>query len=381
MSKRASGEGSIRQRPNGTWEARISYLDPVTGRRRSHSVYAQTAEVVRDKLDEARDRIKTQAPVRDSSQRLAEWLAHWSETSLEASSRKRSTKALYRNLARKHLCPAPFGTTGLDKLRKTHIDGVIVKLRQQGLSDSTVRQVYTVLRAALDDAVLDGLLARNPTHLVKRPGIERKEARHLDAATVASILGAAEGLRYSHVLVLIAATGLRRGEALALSWDKSIVNLDEGWLKVRKTLGRVGDELVRTEPKSERSRRTVPLSPAIVSLLKAQRAAQAAERLRAGEHWIDTGLVFTTEFGGPVEPRNILRTIELAAAKAGLEDVGVHTLRHSAAVAWLESGVHIKAVADLLGHSSIAVTGDIYGHTSDATTRAAIDGLSGALGL
>ena len=82
-----------------------------------------------------------------------------------------------------------------------------------------------------------------------------------------------------------------------------------------------------------------------------------------------------------MEPRNILRTIELAAAKAGLENVGVHTLRHSAAVAWLEAGVHIKAVADLLGHSSIAITGDIYGHTSDATTRVAIDGLSAALGL
>jgi integrase len=73
--------------------------------------------------------------------------------------------------------------------------------------------------------------------------------------------------------------------------------------------------------------------------------------------------------------------MELAAAKAEIEGVGVHALRHSAAVAWLESGVHIKAVADLLGHSSISVTGDIYGHTSDATTRAAIDGLSSALGL
>jgi integrase len=91
--------------------------------------------------------------------------------------------------------------------------------------------------------------------------------------------------------------------------------------------------------------------------------------------------VFTTEFGGPVDPRNALRTIELAAAKAEIEGVGVHTLRHSAAVAWLESGVHIKAVADLLGHSSIAITGDIYGHTSDATTRAAIDGLTSVLGL
>jgi integrase len=169
------------------------------------------------------------------------------------------------------------------------------------------------------------------------------------------------------------------GEALGLAWRH--VNLTAGTLKVAATLGRVGDELLITEPKTERSRRTVPLAPAVVSLLKTQRATQAAERLHAGEHWTDTGLVFSTEFGGPVDPRNVLRTIEIAAAKAGVKDVGVHTLRHSAAVAWLENGTHIKAVADLLGHSSISITGDIYGHTSDATTRAAVEGLSESLGL
>jgi integrase len=116
-------------------------------------------------------------------------------------------------------------------------------------------------------------------------------------------------------------------------------------------------------------------------MLKAQRATQAAERLQAGQRWTDSGLVFTTEFGGPVDPHNVLHTMELAASKAGVAGVGVHTLRHSPAVAWLEAGVHIEAVADLLGHSSTSITGDIYGHTSDATTRAAIDGLSEALGL
>ncbi|BBZ74137.1 tyrosine-type recombinase/integrase [Mycobacterium paraseoulense] len=379
MSKRASGEGSIRQRPNGTWEARISYVDSATGGRKSHSVYAKTAEAVRDKLDQARDRIKEQAPVRDSSQLVADWLTHWSGTSLEASNRKESTKELCRGIVRKHLVPPPLGTMRLDRLRKTDIDGLIVELRRRGLSDATVRRVYTVLRGALDDAVLDGLVARNPCQLVRRPGAEHKEARHLDADDVSAVLKAAEGSRYRAVLVLIAATGLRRGEALGLHWQH--VNLNEGWLKVRSTVRRVNDELTITEPKSERSRRTVPLSPAIVAMLKAQKAHQAAERLHAGDRWTDTGLVFTTEFGTPVEPRNLLRTIKVAAARAGVDNVGVHTLRHSAAVAWLEAGVHIKAVADLLGHSSISITGDIYGHTSDATTRAAVDGLSGALGL
>ena len=205
------------------------------------------------------------------------------------------------------------------------------------------------------------------------------EARHLTAGEVAAILNAAEGLRYRPVLALIAATGLRRGEALALRWDA--VNLKDGTLKVAATISRVGDRLLITEPKSPRSRRTVPLSPAIAALLKTQRVTQAAERLHAGDQWTGSGLVFTTEFGTPVEPRNILRTIETAAAKAKIEGVNVHTLRHSAAVAWLEAGVHIKAVAELLGHSSIAITGDIYGHTSDDTARAAIDGLTSTLGL
>jgi len=193
------------------------------------------------------------------------------------------------------------------------------------------------------------------------------------------VLKAAEGFRHQPVLVLIAATGLRRGEALGLRWDS--VNLADGTLKVAATLSRVDGELVSTEPKTARSRRTVPVSPAVVKLLKAQRATQAAERLHAGDQWRDSGLVFTSKGGGPVDPRNLLRTIELAAKKTQVENVGIHTLRHSAAVAWLEAGVHIKAVADLLGHSSIAVTGDIYGHSTDSTARAVIDGLTSELGL
>lgn len=115
--------------------------------------------------------------------------------------------------------------------------------------------------------------------------------------------------------------------------------------------------------------------------LKAHRTRQLQERLQAGDQWTDTGAVFATEFGTMVDPRNLLRAVEIAARKAGIEDVGAHTMRHSAAVSWLESGVHIKAAADLLGHGSIAITGDLYGHTSDDTARAAVDGLGTALGL
>ena len=111
-------------------------------------------------------------------------------------------------------------------------------------------------------------------------------------------------------------------------------------------------------------------------MLKTHRTGQLEERLRAGGLWAETGLVFTTALGTPVEPRNLLRVIETAADKG----IGVHSLRHSAATAWLESGTHIKAVADLLGHSSVAVTGDVYSHTSDDAARRAVESLSTILG-
>jgi integrase len=379
MSKRASGEGSVRQRPNGLWEARLSYLDPTSGRRRSASFYGQTAEEARTELDKARNRIRTQAPVLDSSMRLADWIERWSDTALEASDRKPATRQRYRDLARNHLCKPPLGDVPLSRLRKSHVDALVVALRREGLADASVRLAYTVLRAVLSDAVLDGLIADNAAARAKRPGIARREARHLAADEVVKILGPAAEERYRNVLVLIATTGVRRGEALALSWDH--VDLKAGTLKIIATANVVDGQLEISEPKSGRSRRTVPLSQAAVALLKGQKAAQAAERLRAGQAWTDTGLVFTDEIGGPVYPRAILRAVQRCAARAGIKDVTVHTLRHSAAVAWLESGVHIKAVADLLGHSSIAITGDIYGHASDAATRAAVDGLGAALGL
>jgi integrase len=395
----ANGEGSIYKRMRDGrhtgYIGAISYTDDV-GQTKRHMVYGKTRTDVRDKMKQARERLDNGAAVKDSKRTLADWLAHWRATTLAASDRKESTRELYANLCRRHLEPEPFGAIRLDKLKPSDVEALVLAMRAKtkpgkrtekslnpepvrALSDATIRQTYTVLRAALDGAVRDGLLAKNPAAAVKRPGIARREARHASAVDVNKILLCADGLRYRNLLVLIAATGLRRGEALALHW--SDVDLDAGKLVVRGTLGRVGGKLLITEPKTDRSRRTVPIAPPLVAMLRAHRADQDAERYAAANQWQDHGLVFASEFGTPVDPRNILRTIQIAAQKAGMSDIGVHTLRHSAAVTWLESGVHIKAVADLLGHSSIAITGDIYGHTSDDTARTAVEGLAGQLGL
>lgn len=181
MPKRANGEGTYRLRPDGLWEGRLSYLDPRTESRRRASVYGRTAEEVRTKLREVIARVEAGAPARDSRDTLASWMRRWRETSLEASDRKPSTKSLYGALSRKHIEPEPFGATRLDKLSPSDVEGLIVALRRKGLADSTVRQIYTVLRIALEIAVRDGRRKTNPAAEVKRPRAATSEARYLDA--------------------------------------------------------------------------------------------------------------------------------------------------------------------------------------------------------
>ena len=148
------------------------------------------------------------------------------------------------------------------------------------------------------------------------------------------------------------ATGLRRGEALALQWADA--DLDAAVLRVRWTLSRTSAGLEVGEPKTERSRRTVPLPRSAVDALQEHRKRSAAEQLAAGPVWERTGLIFITEVGTPLEPRNGLRRFEALAERAWLSGVHLHTLRHSAASLLLAAGTHTKVVQEHLRHSSYA---------------------------
>ena len=149
MSRNANGEGSIYQwkrngKPDG-YKGALSYKDE-NGDTKRYVAYGRTRQQVRDKLDAARDRLKAGAPVKDANRTVADWLAHWRATTLAVSDRKDSTRALYATLCRKHLEPAPFGAITLDKLRPSDIEALVLALRDKGLSDSTIRTLYTILR-------------------------------------------------------------------------------------------------------------------------------------------------------------------------------------------------------------------------------------------
>jgi integrase len=173
------------------------------------------------------------------------------------------------------------------------------------------------------------------------------------------------------------ATGLRRGEDLALHW--SDVDLDAALLWVRLTLCRTSHGLRLDEPETDRSRRTVPLPRSAIETLRAQRTRQLEEQRTAAGAWQEHGLVCTTEIGTPLEPRNALRRFEVLAERAGLRGVTLHTLRHSAASLLLAAGTHTEVVQEHLGHSPYAITADIYGHVGPAQQREAADRLDQAL--
>jgi len=170
--------------------------------------------------------------------------------------------------------------------------------------------------------------------------VDALEARYLSPGDVSRLLDAAGDSRYHPVFVLLAGSGLRRGEALALKWRD--VDLDAGTVQVRGTLVRLDGKLVTTKPKTEKSLRIVPVPASVQQMLRGHRQRQLQERMKAANVWTDTGYVFTTEDGQPADPRNALRALRSAAVKADMTNVGLHTLRHSYATVMLEGGVPLK---------------------------------------
>jgi integrase len=376
--RRGNHEGSTPvKRADGRWQVHVRYRDEHGVRQRT-TVYGKTPREARDKAEEVRRRLRAHLPAKDKKITLGAFAESWITSTLAASDRKPSTKSLYATLARKHIIGAKLGAQPLDRLKPSHVEAWKVELKGRGLSDSTIRSAFNALKAILDTAVRDEALARNVATSVTRPKATRYEAAFLTPEEVRRLLEAASATRHAALFAFLVNTALRRGEALALRW--SDVNLDARVLRVRGTLARFDGTLIVTEPKTTKSRRSVPLSAAVERVLREVRTIQAADRLRAGSAWQQTGYVFTTQLGEPCDPRNVLRALKAVAKRAGLGDIGLHTLRHSAAAVMLVNGVPLKVVSEVLGHASIGITGDIYGHVSPDVSREALGRLSEALG-
>jgi integrase len=164
-----------------------------------------------------------------------------------------------------------------------------------------------------------------------------------------------QGRRTYAMWLLLATTGMRRGEVAGLEW--SGIDLDR---------------VEVTSPKSDRGRRVISLDPATVAALRSWRSTQAQERLSAGPSYATGDYVFTWEDGAPLHPDVITRTLKRLTAQAGLPVIRCHALRHSYATAIIESvQVDIKVLSERLGHAGIGITLDVYGHVLERQDEAA----------
>jgi integrase len=359
-ARRAQGEGTIYQDPDGRWHAQVSMGLKAGGvRDRRHLSGPTRAAVVEAKRALEAKRDAGTASAAGKAPTVEAWLTHWLDTIAPRRVRP-STLTRYGQLVRNQLVPG-LGHHRLDRLQPEHVETLYTELLASGLAAASVCQAHRVLSRALKVAMQRGKITRNVCTLVDAPSVRRPEIQPLTAADARKVLAAATGMRNSARWSVALALGLRQGEALGLPW--SALDLDAGTLTVRQALQRQqGGGLVIVEPKSLAGRRTVVLPTQLRDALKAHRAAQLVERLAAGSEWQDHGMVFAQPNGRPIDPRSDHRAWQLLLASAGVRAARLHDARHTAATLLLAQGVPARVVMGILGHSQITLTLGTYSH-------------------
>ncbi len=222
------------------------------------------------------------------------------------------------------------------------------------------------------------VLTRNVASFAKPIRLRRHRFQTWSVAEATAFLAEIREHRLYALFAVAIALGMRRGEALGLRWGD--VDLAEGTLTMAMQLQRVAGELRHDETRTDDSTRVVALPRPCVRALRRHRAQQASDRLAAGDRWTDSGLVFATRKGTPLEPRNINRTFDALVKRAGVKRIRFHDLRHSCATLLFAQGVDLQTIRDLLGHSSIGVTSAIYADVLREVQRDAVDRLGHLFG-
>jgi integrase len=235
-----------------------------------------------------------------------------------------------------------------------------------GLDPRTVNYIHTIVHRAFKDAVRWGRLARNPADASDPPhgGQKSDGIQAWDAATLRSFLddSRARGDRLHGLWVLLATTGMRRGEALGLRWRD--VDLDASRVRIVQTLIQTRGVASISEPKTARGRRPISLDKSTVAVMREHRKQMLKERLLVGPDFNDSGFVFHQPDGSLLKPDAVSATFLRRVESGGAERITLHGLRHTWATLALEKGIHPRVVQERLGHSTIAITLGIYSHVT-----------------
>lgn len=291
----------------------------------------------------------------------------------------------YRRNVRVHVVPQ-LGDVPLQQLKPSRLNSFYADLlagtNRRPLSPRTVRYIHTILRRALQAAVRWGLVTRNVADQADPPSPKAAAPRPMNtwsADELGRFLAAVRDDRLYPLWLVLASTGLRRGEALGAYWTD--LDLEAGRWQVRHTLVAVDHELQDSTPKTDQGRRSVALDAGTVQVLRAWRKSQLEEGLAWGPAWTDSGRVFTRGDGTDLHPERVSERFDRLMKASKLPHLTVHGLRHTHATLALQANVHPKVVQERLGHSSVAFTLDRYSHAIPAMQADAAEAVAALVGL
>ena len=379
--RRKNGEGTVRLRTDGRWEGRyiIGYKDngsPIT-----KSVLAKSKTECLQKLKELKEnsiQITGKLPTRaKSSMSFGEWMDLWYQNYSKPGIRE-TTQESYETRIYKHIIPQ-IGHIQLDKLTQNDLQQFYTRLKKNGrrtfvekhgpgLSDRVVRGCHASCRSALDKAVREGLIIKNPAIGCKLPPKKAREMQVLEQDEIQRFLIQAQYDGFYELFMLDIATGMRRGELLALQWDD--LNFQTGELHIQRQVSKVKGQLTISKPKTKSSIRTIILPASVVRML-------SEYRLKVDSRWMFPSPV---KEDMPRDPHSIYQRMQMVLKKANCKRVRFHDLRHTFATLALSRGMDVKTLSATIGHISSATTLDIYSHVTDEMKRKSAQKIEAKMG-
>ncbi len=361
--------GHIKKRYKNSYTIVLNLgIDPTTGKRKQQWVSVKgTKKDAEKRLSELLNQLDTGTFMKPSKTTLGEFLERWIKDYQHNLSPRGFER--YAAIISKHLIPS-LGNIVLTQLRPEHLQNHYSTKLKDDLSSKTVSFHHSVLHVALETALKWGLIARNPADAVDPPRVRRKDMQIWDEEEIARFLEVAKNSPYYELYYLALFTGMRRSELLALRWiDVDFIYCQ---IYVNRSIHRLMDgSYIFTEPKSEKSRRTIALSPSVILLLKEYKEQQIIEHAMLGVPLSDNDLIFCRLDGSPLRPNTVTNAWNVLAVRAGLKVIRFHDARHTHASLMLKAGTHPKIVQERLGHSSIGMTLDTYSHVAPGLQEAA----------
>ena len=363
--------GHITKRAKDSYSLKISLgKDTATGKYKYQWLTVRGSKKDAEKrLSELLHQQDTGTYVNPSKQTVAVYLKDWLENTASPNMALRTYEG-YRDMIKRHILPA-LGQIPLTQLKPQHIQKLYSGLLSEGKA-RTCEYCHFTLRKSLRDAVKMGVLIHNPSDALVRPKVPRHEMNIMTHKDIHLFLEFARSTEYYPLFYILLFTGLRRNEALALRWSDTDLIMSQ--LSVSRSLIQLDKgQVVFTQPKTQKARRVIALSPSTVSVLREHKEAHEMQRETLGLTPSDNDLVFCHYDGTPYRPDSISHAWRKLAIKTGV-DVRLHDARHTHASLMLKQGIHPKVVQERLGHASISTTLDTYSHVVPGLQQAAANG-------